>query len=118
MIDKKRLHAISAATLVALLIVFLIPFETAGRIIAAVLMAAIAIFATIVIKKRTIPSINKHQVLWIVSIITVVYLMLYYVSGLKFGFARNLYGLNLKFIVSRAVPVAFIIYKFSFNFKS
>ena len=110
MIDKKRLHAISAATLVALLIVFLIPFETAGRIIAAVLMAAIAIFATIVIKKRTIPSINKHQVLWIVSIITVVYLMLYYVSGLKFGFARNLYGLNLKFIVSRAVPVAFIIY--------
>lgn len=110
MIDKKRLHAISAATLVALLIVFFIPFETAGRIIAAVMMAAIAVVASVVIKKRTIPSINKHQVLWIVSVITVVYLMLYYVSGLKFGFAHNLYGLNLKFIISRAVPIACIIY--------
>ena len=43
MIDKKKLHTISASTLVALLIIFFIPFETAGRIIAAVLMTAIAV---------------------------------------------------------------------------
>ena len=110
MIDKKRLHAVSMSTLAALLIIFLIPFETAGRIIAAVLMTAIAIFASAVIKKRVIPSINKHQVLWIIAIVTVVYLMLYYVSGIKFGFYNNLYALNLKFILSRAIPTAVIIY--------
>ena len=110
MIDKKKLHTISASTLAALLIIFFIPFETAGRIIAAVLMAAIAITSSVFIKKRRIPSINKHQVLMIISVITVVYLMLYYLSGFKFGFLYNLYGLNLKFILSRGIPTAAIIY--------
>ena len=110
MIDKKKLHIVSVSTLVALLIIFIIPFETAGRIIAAVLMASIAVVASWLIKKRTIPSINKHQVLWIISVITVVYLMLYYLTGLKFGFVNNLYALNLKYIFSRAIPVAVIIY--------
>lgn len=110
MIDKKRLHAISAATLVALLIIFFIPFETAGRIIAAVLMVAIALTAYVLIKKRRIPSINKHQVLWIVSVITVVYLMLYYLLGLKFGFVRNFYAFNTKYVLSRALPIAAIIF--------
>ena len=110
MIDKKQLHVISASTLVALLIIFFIPFDTAGRIIAAVLMAAIAIIASVFVKKRTIPSINKHQVLWIISAVTVVYLMLYYLSGLKFGFVFNTYGLDMKFILSRAIPAAAIIY--------
>ena len=110
MIDKKKLHVISASTLVALLIIFFIPFDTAGRIIAAVLMAAIAIIASVFVKKRTIPSINKHQVLWVISTITVVYLMLYYLYGLKFGFVFNTYGLDMKFILSRAIPAAAIIY--------
>ena len=110
MIDKKKLHTISASTLVALLIIFFIPFETAGRIIAAVLITSIAIVTSVLVKKRRIPSINKHQVLWIVSVITVVYLMLYYLTGLKFGFVRNMYGLNLKYILSRGVPTAVIIY--------
>lgn len=110
MIDKKKLHTISASTLVALLIIFFIPFETAGRIIAAVLITSIAIVTSVLVKKRRIPSINKHQVLWIVSAITVVYLMLYYLTGLKFGFVRNMYGLNWKYILSRGVPTAVIIY--------
>ena len=110
MIDKKKLHTISASTLVALLIIFFIPFETAGRIIAAVLITSIAIVTSVLVKKRRIPSINKHQVLWIVSVITVVYLMLYYLTGLKFGFVRNMYGLNWKYILSRGVPTAVIIY--------
>ena len=110
MIDKKKLHTISASTLVALLIIFFIPFETAGRIIAAVLMTAIAVVSFIFVKKRSLPSIYKHQVLSIVSVITVVYLMLYYLSGLKFGFVHNTYGLDWKFILSRGIPTAVIIY--------
>ena len=110
MIDKKKLHIVSISTLAALLVIFLIPFETAGRIIAAVLMASIAVIASWLIKKRTIPSIHKHQVLWLMVVITVVYLMLYYLTGLKFDFVHNLYALNVKYILTRAIPVAAIIY--------
>ena len=56
MIDKRKLHIISASTLAALLIIFLIPFETAGRIIAAVLIAGVAVVTFVFIKKRSIPS--------------------------------------------------------------
>lgn len=110
MIDKRKLHIISASTLAALLIIFLIPFETAGRIIAAVLIAGVAVVTFVFIKKRSIPSIYKHQVLWIIATITVVYLMLYYLSGLKFGFYHNPYALNIQSFFTRAIPISVIIY--------
>jgi signal peptidase len=109
MVDKKKLHIVSASALAVLLIIFFIPFETAGRIIAAVAFASFAVVTCILIKKRSIPSMNKHQVLMIVSVITVVYLMLYYLTGLKFGFYKNPYALNTKFIFERAIPIAIII---------
>lgn len=109
MIDKKKLHIVSASTVAALLIVFFIPFETAGRIIAAVLLVAIAVTASILIKKRSIPSLNQHQVLMIMSIITVVYLMLFYLTGFEFGFVKNPYALKIRFVFERLIPIAAII---------
>lgn len=110
MIDRKKLHVISASTLVALLVIFFIPFETAGRIIAAVLMAAVAITSAFLVKKRAILSMNKNQVIFVISVITAIYLMLYYFSGFKFGFVFNTYALDWKFFLSRALPAAAIIY--------
>ena len=110
MIDKRKLHMISASTVVALLTIFLIPFETAGRIIAAVLVASVAVVTFIFVKKRRIPSIYKHQVLWLIAVITVVYLMLYYLSGLKFGFVHNTYALKMQYFLARALPIAVIIF--------
>ena len=109
MTDKKQLHIISASVLAALLIVFFIPFETAGRVIAALIMAAAAVVAAVLLKKRSILSMNKHQVLMIMAVITVVYLMLYYLTGLGFGFQKNPYGLVGKFILESFVPIAVII---------
>lgn len=109
MIDKKKLHIVSASTVAALLIVFLIPFDVAGRIIAAVMLTAIATTTSILIKKRSIPSLNQHQVLMIVSVITVVYLMLFYLTGLEFGFIKNPYALKIQFVFERLIPIAAII---------
>ena len=47
MSDKKILHIISSSTLAALLIIFFIPFETAGRILAAVAIVAAAVLSYI-----------------------------------------------------------------------
>ena len=45
----------------------------------------------------------------IISVITVVYLMLYYLTGLKFGYLKNPYALNLRFIFEQMIPIAVII---------
>lgn len=109
MTDKKLLHIISASIFAVLLIIFFIPFETAGRIIAAVAFAAAAAVSYFFVKKRSIPSMNKQQVLLIVSVIAVVYLMLYYLTGLEFGYYNNPYALKIKFFLSRFLPAAAII---------
>ncbi len=109
MTDKRRLHIVSASVLAALLIIFLIPFDTAGRILAAVACSAAAAVSFLFIRKRSIPSVNKQQVLMIVSVIAVVYLMLYYLTGLEFGYLRNPYALRLTFFLTRLIPAAAVI---------
>ena len=78
MSDKKILHIISSSTLAALLIIFFIPFETAGRILAAVAIVAAAVLSYIFLKKRPILSMNKKQIIMIISVISLLYLSLYY----------------------------------------
>ena len=109
MTDKKLLHIISSLTLTVLLIVFFIPFDTAGRIIASLAIAAAAAVSYVFIKKRSILSMNKDQVLMIISAIAVAYLMLYYLTGLKFGFERNAYALKMGTFLSHCLPAAAII---------
>lgn len=109
MTDKKILHIISVAIFIILLIIFLIPFNAAGRIIAAIAFAIAAVASYCFLKKRSILSINKQQVLMIMTIIAVVYLMLYYLSGLKFGFYKNIYALNATSFFSRFLPILAII---------
>ena len=109
MADKKKLHIISASSLAVLLIIFIIPFDTAGRIIAAVAFTAVTVATCILVKKRSIFSMKKHQVLMIMAVITVVYLMLFYLTGLKFGFYKNPYALNVRFFFERAIPISMII---------
>ena len=109
MTNKKILHIISTSILAVLLIIFFIPFDTAGRIGAAFVFSITAVAAYFLLKKRGILSINKQQVLLIVVIIAVVYLMLYYLTGLSFGFAHNPYALKPEFLLSRFLPAVIII---------
>lgn len=108
MSDKRILNTISALTLAALLVIFFIPFDTAGRILAAVAVAAAAVLSFLFLKKRPILSINKREVLMILSVIASVYLVLLYLSGLKFGFYKNPYA-SFKFFFIRFIPIAIII---------
>ena len=109
MTDKRRLYIFSASTLVVLLIAFLIPFDIAGRVITAIAFVFAAVIAYLFIKKRPILSMNKGQVLMIVSLLSASLLMLYYLSGLKFGFYKNPYGLKLQFFLPLFLPTAAVI---------
>ncbi len=109
MTDKKILHIISASTLAVLLIIFFIPFDTVGRVLAAFALAAAAVTSYVFLKKRSILSMNKKQVLMIMSVIAPVLLMIYYLSGLKFGFYRNPYALNGSIFLTRVLPTAVVV---------
>ena len=110
MTDKKIMRIFSASIFFVLLLVLFLPLGVSGRIVAAILLPPAAVLAFLFIKKRNIPSINKNQVLLIVIAAASLYVMAYYLTGLKFGFFQNPYrftiGTNFfKFLL----PIAVII---------
>lgn len=107
-IDRKKLYIISASILVALLITLFAPMGV-SRIIAAILLVPAAIVSIIFIKKRRALSINSKQVLLLLTVIGMLYLMLYYLSALHFGFTRTGYGLKTNVIFRFIIPTAVII---------
>lgn len=109
MTDKKRLYIFSISTLAVLLTAFLIPFDIAGRVISAIAFVFAAVIAHLFIKKRPILSMNKGQVLMLVSLLSAILLMLFYLSGLKFGFYNNPYGLKAQVFFPRFLPTVAVI---------
>ena len=110
MTDKKIRRTFAAAVFAALLLIFILPIENTGRIAAAILLVPAAFIIPYLVKKRSIHSINSGEVLLVITLFALVLLMVYYLSGLKFGFVKNPYGLNnkdnfLKFFL----PIASII---------
>lgn len=109
MTDKKQLRILSASVFVALLIVLLVPQGLSGRIVASLLLLAAAVVIFIIVKKRPILSYSTNQVIYVMTLISVVYLTLYYLSGLYFGFYKNSYSLNADTIFTVALPIVVII---------
>ena len=109
MTDKRNNRIASASLLAALLIALIVPLGESGRIVAAILLLPAAAFIYYFIKKREIPSIYKNQVLLIMTAIALVCVMIYYLSGLKFGFYKNPYKLTGANFFKFFLPIATII---------
>ena len=109
MIDKKTVRIVSASVLAVLLLALFLPIGESGRIVAAILLLPATAFVPLLIKKREILSINKNQVLLIITVIALVYVMMYYLSGLKFGFIANPYKLSLNGFLRYILPLSAII---------
>ena len=107
--DKKKIYIISIAIFVALLVALFIPFGT-GRIVGAVILIPATIIALMFIKKRNTLSINTNQIIMIMTVIGLVYVTLYYLSALHFGFTKTGYGLKTDIIFRLTLPIAIIIF--------
>ena len=105
--DRKVLYIISSLILVVLFAAFLIPANS-GRLVAATLLLPAAVLVPILIKKRNILSIHSKMVLLLLIVIALLYLMAYYLTGLKFGFYKDHY-LNFDFIFRILIPTSMII---------
>ena len=109
MTDKRLIHIFSGSVLAVLLLALILPFGESGRIVAAILLLPAAVLIPLFIKKRNILSINKDQVLLIMSVIALVCVMAYYLTGIKFGFYKNPYALSASNFLKFFLPIAAII---------
>ncbi len=106
--DKKRLYIIPGLLLAALLIALFAPAGS-GRILAAILLLPGAAVCWFGLKKRNAPSIHAKTVLMLISVMGLMYITLYYLSALVFGFVRTSYGLRWQVIFQYILPIAGII---------
>ena len=110
MTDKRIIRIVSLSVFAVLLLSFLLQLWESGRIIAAILLLPAATVAVLFIKKRNIPSINKDQVLLLVSVSALVFVTVYYLTGVKFGFVKNPYGLvSISNFFKFFLPIAVIV---------
>ena len=103
--DKKKLYSITISVLALLLLAFFLPGEHSGRIAGAILLAPSAAVIWFFIKKRSILSINKKMVTVLLSVIGLLYAIIYLLVGLYFGFHRNLYFFDLGYVIPTAVII-------------
>lgn len=108
MSDKKTLRIITAATLTVLLLAMFLPGEYSGRFASAFLLLPISVVTLLFVKKRSILSMNKKEVLYLMIAFGVVYLLIYYLSGLALGFDKNIYTFNFQNTINFILPISII----------
>lgn len=108
MTDKKVLRTISVSAFAVLSLFLLLQGEHSGRIAAMVALALTGLCVHFFIKKRSILSIYKKQILLLMTVISIFSLVLLYVTGLAFGFVRSAYA-RPNFFWTRALPAGIII---------
>ena len=107
-IDKKKLY-ITSAIFFALLFLFWFLPNGSGRILAAILLSLGGIFGTLLFPKKSIYSINKKQILLIMAVSGVLYVTLYYVTGLWFDYYLKYPRLSIGGFFGNILPVAAIV---------
>jgi len=106
--DKRTLYFISVITF-ALLFAALFVNIGSSKIVTACLMIPLATATFLLIKRRRSLSINKREVLLLSSVIAVLYVVLYQMTGLFLSFYKNPYFVNAEKLLTVVLPLAIII---------
>ena len=111
--DRKARYAVTFFTLAALLSAFVVPSAYVRWTAAAVLSLA-ALLTYIFVKKRSIHSYNKRQVLLLMIVISTLFLMLYYLTGIYFGIGAMYQRFTLNLLVNNIIPITIVIFTTEF----
>ncbi|MBP3370707.1 MAG: signal peptidase I [Clostridia bacterium] len=106
--DKRRLYTLSTLLCVLLAVVFFIPLENSVAV-TAFLMVPFALAVIFLIRKRKSPSINKRQVLLIVSVSGLLRIMIHYLLGLYFGMGTRGKWMSVDVLVKVVIPTVLVI---------
>lgn len=108
-VDKRVLRIVALSSLAVLLLTFFLPSGQIGKLLCAAICVAFAAIIFVTAKKRAIFSMNKREVLMLMSLIAVVYLILYYFTGFAFGYYNSLSSDYVNVLLYYTIPIALII---------
>ena len=80
-----------------------------NRVYAAALLLPVAVFLLVFLKRRITPYYTRRTVLLLISVFGVLYVILYYLLGLSFGFIKNPYLINFDIALEFVLPTAAVI---------
>lgn len=106
--DEKIAFAFLFVTLAALLGSCFLTFRFI-RFVAAGILVISAVTAILFVKKRRILSFNKRQMLVLISAFAAVFLMLYYISGIFYGYYKSIYPFSFDTCWRYILPILTII---------
>lgn len=106
--DKKRLYIVSISILAILLFALFIPIENI-KLVFMVLLALMAICTHFLIKKRSVLDMNKGLVSFLLLLIGVLFVALFYITGIAFGYYKSTYQLSFNNIFKYIIPISVII---------
>lgn len=106
--DRKNLYILTSVILVALSFILFLPINFT-KVLTAVILTIFCVTTCLLIKKRGTLSFNKNEVLMLISIIGLLYIMIYYLSGLKFGFYKSLTRFSINSLFMNIIPIAMSI---------
>jgi len=107
--DKIKLYVLE---ILLLLVLFLALFVSNifNRTVLAILLFVFAIITRIFIKRKKAASIYKKQVVWLMFGFSIIYIVVFYLMGLYFGYYKAPTTFGLATVIKFILPLATIIY--------
>ena len=102
--DKKKTYILSAIICALLVLANFFAVEQSA-IMTACLLVPLSVLVFFSIKKRQIPLISKYTVLLIVGVSGLLYIMLYFWLGVRFGMASKGQSMNEKLLFTTVIPI-------------
>ena len=106
--DQKSVLIIALVNFAALFAALFVSIGS-SKIVAACLLLPLTAVTCLVIRKRSSYSINKRQVLLLMSVLGALYVILMQMSGAIFGYFQNPYYGNIQYLLSNVLPLTAVI---------
>lgn len=107
--DKKVLYITSFIVFAVFFSILFVDIRRNSKIVAALVLLLITPAVCLLIKKRSSLSVNKREVLLLLTIIASLYAILMHMSGLVFEYYKNPYFVDLEILVKNVLPLATIV---------
>lgn len=112
-VDKRILYSFSVTCFVLLFAGLFVPIMHT-KILFATLLLIMAISCHFVLKKRVIANINKNRVLLLMCIMAILFIVLYYTTGIIFGFYKSTDFITLNGLWQNVIPSIVMIFSVEF----
>ena len=107
-IDKIKLYVLEILLVLVLLLALFVS-NVFNRTMLAIILFIFALITEILIKKKKIMSIYKKQVSWLMFGFAVIYIIIFYLIGLYFGYYKSPTNFGIPTMVKFVLPLVVII---------